>query len=461
MTSQPRIHGRQRGIVLILTMILLVVFASLALSMTTLSDMNLQMADNQRAGACARYAAESGVEVLRYWLSQMTLSGNLDPDDYLAAVHSFLLTDCDLPALPALAGSDITLPMISLDSSSQQTFSAVLALADADTLQLTVTGQYEGITRKIQSDYNFDRRANSVFNFGVASRGPLSISGNILMSGATIAVESNAYIESFSDIQALSIIGNSQIGGDVSICNSLAVVDLQGGKAGIGGETGQTAIDEHVELGVPPVEFPEPLTKMYDSYTIANVMDATTDTSADASYDNLRIPAGLNPHFSGDVTLRGVIFVETPNVVTFSGNVDMTAIIVGDGDLTDNSGTNQINITGNVTSSPVSDLPDEAKFDGLHDEIGTFIMAPGFAVSMGGSFATVSGSIAGNGISFFGNAGGTINGSVLNYSDTPMELSGNSDLIFNRSGLVGIPAGFLPYVVLYYDASSYREVITN
>ncbi len=263
-------------------------------------------------------------------------------------------------------------------------------------------------------------------------------------------------------ILALSIIGNSQIGGDVSICNSLAVVDLQGGKAGIGGETGQTAIDEHVELGVPQVEFPEPITSMYDDYApIANAMDATTDTSADASYDNLRIPAGLNPHFSGNVALRGVIFIETPNVVTFTGNVDMTAIIVGDGDWTDNSGTNQINITGNVNSLPISDLPDEAKFDGLHDEIGTFIMAPGFSVSMGGSFATVSGSIAGNGISFFGNAGGTIKGSVINYSDEPMELSGNSDLLFNRSGLDKVPAGFLPYVVLYYDASSYREVITN
>ncbi len=458
MTRQLRVQGRQRGIVLILTMILLVVFASLAVAMTSLSDMNLQMAENQRAGACARYAAESGVEVLRYWLSQITLSGNLDPDDYLTSVHAFLQTDCNLPSLPSLAASAITLPMVSLGTESQQTFSALLSLIDTDTLQMTVTGQYNGITRTIQTDYNFDSRANSVFNYGVASRGPVSISGNILMSGATIAVESNAYIESLSNILALEIIGNSQIGGEVSICNSLAIVDLQGGQAGIGGDTGQTAIDEHVELGVPQVEFPEPITSMYESYA-SNTMDANTDTSADASYDNLLIPAGLNPSFSGDVTLRGVIFIETPNVVTFTGNVDMTAIMVGDGDWTDNSGTNQINITGNVSSQVISDLPDEAQFSGLHDELGTFIMAPGFAVSMGGNFSTIVGSIAANGISFYGNAGGTVNGSVINYSDKPMELSGNSDLLFNRSGLDGIPAGFLPQVVLYYDATSYRELV--
>ena len=199
---------------------------------------------------------------------------------------------------------------------------------------------------------------------------------------------------------------------------------------------------------------------VYESYAI-NTMDANTDTTANASYDNLRIPAGTNPHFSGNVILRGVIFIETPNVVTITGNADITGIIVGDGDWTDNSATNQINITGNVSSLPITELPHEAQFEGLHDETGTFIMAPGFAVSMGGSFSSVAGSIAANGVSFFGNAGGTVNGSVVNYSDQEMTLTGNSDLLFNRSGLDEIPAGFMPQVVLYYDTTSYREVIAN
>jgi len=460
MASQLRIHRRQRGIVLILTMILLVVFASLAVSMTTLSDMNLQMADNQRGGDSARYAAESGVEVLRYWLSQVTLSGNLAEEDYLTAVHSFLQTDCNLPSLPALAASTITLPVVSLDSASQQAFSAILSLVDANTLQLTVTGQYDGITRTIQTDYDFDNRANSVFNYGVASRGALELQGNILMTGANIAIESNAYIESFNSILALDIIGNSQIGGSVKIANPLATVSIQGGQAGVGGETGQDAIDNHVEIGVPPTEFPEPVPSMFESYA-TNIMDANMDTSADASYDNLRIPAGLNPHFSGNVELRGVIFIETPNVVTFTGSVDITGMIVGDGDWTDNSATNEINLIGNVTGSSVANLPAESQFNGLHDQTGTFIMAPGFAVSLQGNSSLVSGSIAANGVSFLGNAGGTINGSVINYSDEPMIISGNSDLFFNRSGLDEIPAGFLPHVVLYYDATSYREVIAN
>ena len=106
---------------------------------------------------------------------------------------------------------------------------------------------------------------------------------------------------------------------------------------------------------------------------------------------------------------------------------------------------------------PVSVLPNTEQFTGLHDETGTFVIAPGFHVSFGGSFTTLSGAIAANGIEFFGNAGGIIKGSIINYSDTPMTLSGNSDLLFNRSGIDSVPAGFVPEIVLHYSAESYSE----
>jgi hypothetical protein len=50
-----------------------------------------------------------------------------------------------------------------------------------------------------------------------------------------------------------------------------------------------------------------------------------------------------------------------------------------------------------------------------------------------------------------------VNGSIINYSQTPMTLGGNSDLFFNRSGIDSVPAGFVPEVVLYYSAESYSE----
>jgi len=164
------------------------------------------------------------------------------------------------------------------------------------------------------------------------------------------------------------------------------------------------------------------------------------------------------------VTLKGVVFIEVPNVVTFTGNTDITGIIVGNGDLNDNSGTNQIVFLGTVTSYPVTNLPYEPQFEHpdadrwLQDEAGTFLMAPGFAASFGGDFETLNGAIAANGIEFFGNAGGTIDGSVINYSPNAMTLSGNNDLYFNCSA-TEMPAGFEMDIVLYYDSSSYSEVV--
>ncbi|MCK5173706.1 MAG: hypothetical protein KAR47_09965, partial [Planctomycetes bacterium] len=219
------------------------------------------------------------------------------------------------------------------------------------------------------------------------------------------------------------------------------------------------AIDNHVFTGVPPTEFPLPNSGHFEQYVGDEVIDIDTDVSSDATYSNIRIAAGTNPVFSGNVILEGIVFIESPNVVTFTGSTNVTGIIVGDGDVTDNSGENLLTFLGNVSSASVADLPDEDNFEAMQDETGTFVMAPGFNVSFGGNFGTLNGAIAANGIQFFGNAGGTIAGSVLNYSDTPMTLGGNSDLYFNRSGITEVPAGFEPEIILHYDSTSYNETV--
>lgn len=87
------------------------------------------------------------------------------------------------------------------------------------------------------------------------------------------------------------------------------------------------------------------------------------------------------------------------------------------------------------------------------------MVAPGFGVSFGGNFHTVNGVIASTGVKFYGNAGGQINGSIINYDpEGQMSLTGNSDLAFNRSGTSQNPAGFQPQMLLQYQPSSYTEV---
>lgn len=448
---------RNRGAAFVVAMIFVLVFSALAVSMATLSGTNLQIAENQRKGDCARASAESGVEIIRFWLNRFSVAGATDPSLVLnelsspASVHSlpYDLTEQGITNITtSYDGTTLTIPSVTLDSENSKSFSAVITQLDADTLQMDVTGVYKTMTRTIRANYDFGVRIHTVFDYGVATKGPLHLAGNIELEGANVTVESDVYIVSENSLLALEIIGNSSIAGDVHIGNPLATYDLQGGQASVGGETLPEA-DDHIITGYGEVEFPVPNPDYFEHYVVEDI------NLAETTFTNVRIPPNTNPSFGGGVTMYGVVFIETPNLVTFTGHVTITGIIVGDGDVTDDSGTNRIDFLGTVSSNPVDDLP--GSFGELKNETGTFLMAPGFSLSFSGDFETINGAIAANGITFSGNAGGIIEGSVLNYSDTPMDLSGNNSLVFNRYADTEIPAGFEPEIVLKYDHTSYSE----
>ena len=450
-------HRKVRhGAALIIAMVFLVLFSTLAVSLVSLCDTNVQIAGNQHKVGLARSSAHSGLETCRYWLESefIFMSGNTQPAGRFACLADKMSDEGAPVDLTYDEGEVVAVSMAltTFDSAAGQAFTAVLQpTADLDILQLDVTGTGLGLERKIRVQYKFGTRAHSVFDYGVATKGPLSLSGNIELSGYNISVESDVYIESLNQNEALSIIGNSQIAGDVKIVNPDGYADLQGGKAAIGGETVPEAYD-HVEAGVPPTEFPLPMPNYFSHYVQGDIdMNDTVHT-------NVRIPPNTNPTFSGGEEFRGVLFIDVPNVVSFAGHVTITGIIVGNGSHTDNSATNRIDFQGTVDSYPVTDLPDTADFHDLRNETGTFLMSPGFAVSFGGDFETLNGAIAANGVDFYGNAGGVINGSVVNYSDAPMTFSGNSDLVFNRTGITEVPAGFGPEIIMHYIPQSYEEV---
>jgi len=460
--SKQFVYLKQRGAVLLISMIFIIVFSALAVSMATLSGTNVQIADNQRKADGARSCAESGLQVVRYWLNRVSIPGTTAQSQRFAqtatSLRNVMAASGNTNITTSYDGSRITIPPVTLNYARQQSFSAVITQIDADTLQLDITGAYGSLSRTIRTNYKFGTRSHSAFDFGVASKGPLSLAGNVDLEGANVSVEASVYIESNNSNLALSVIGSSTIAGDVSIVNPIANVLLQGGKAGIGGETGQAAIDHHVFLGAPPTDFPTPNPNYFRHYA-TNVINSTTNIPSGATFENARIVSGTNPTFTNQVTLKGVTFIETPNVVTFAGSATIIGIIVGDGDPEDDSGTNQIIFHGNVNSQPVTNLPNEERFADIKTETGTFVMAPGFSTSFGGNFHTLNGVIAASGIKFYGNAGGTVNGSIINYSDEAMTLTGNSDLYFNRSGTDHVPAGFIPEIVLQYAPSSYSEVV--
>lgn len=462
MNSIKQFMCRKRGgVALIISFVFVLIFSVLAVCLATMSGTNVQISENQRKSNRALTSAQSGHEFLRFWLTRIHMPGTITPNDRFSETVDYVEADLATAGIGITrtndgGGSPIIMDIdnVTTNSTLGQYFSAQIQPINIDILQMDVTGTAGNVKQIIRVNYNFGTRAHKIFDYGIATKGPLNLSGNIDLTGENVIVDSSVYIESDVSVETLAIIGNSQIAGECYFSNPDADIYLQGGQASIGGETGDAALD-HCHIVDDPVGFPVPIPGYFGQY-VQNTFDPNNILT---EYENVKIPFGTNPVFSADTTFKGVVYIEVPNLVRFEGHVDITGIIVGDGDLNDDSGTNRIDFLGTVSSHPVTDLPEtEPQFEQLRNETGTFLMAPGFGVSFGGNFDTLNGCIAANGVNFFGDAGGAIDGSILNYSDTTMELEGNSDLFFFRSGTTEVPAGFGPEIILHYDPLSYREV---
>ncbi|MHC4131683.1 MAG: pilus assembly PilX family protein [Planctomycetota bacterium] len=461
-TTRKVTVGRRRGAVLLLSMIFVMIFSALAVSFAAFSGANVQLATNQQKVSQALATAESGLEVTRYWLDGIYVPSIVAESQRFQYISDYFQGGLDYYGItnivPTYSTEQIVIPAVTIDSTKNLTFEAIVDKISNDVLQLEVTGHYGNINRKIRVQYGFYQRGNPIFDYGIASKGPLALEGKVDLSGANVAVESSVYIEAIGEPTALTLEGACSIAGDVSIVDPDAAV-IVGDTSSIGGETGQAAIDNHVFRNAPPADFPVPNPGYFEQYIEdGNDHVITGDVASNITIQNVRIPPNTNPTFSGNVTIRGVIYIEQPNTVTFTGDVDIIGMIVADGNYEAPLAENSITFEGSVFTQSIENLPATEEFSALKEEKGTFMMAPGFSVNMGGSFETINGTICANGINFYGQAGGIIEGSVINYSDTPMTLSGNSDLIFNRSGTIEVPAGFEPELRLDYNPDSYSEV---
>jgi type II secretory pathway pseudopilin PulG len=63
-----------QGSALVLSLVFIAVFASLATALLAVSGASVQLAENLRKADATRASAESGLEVMRYWLSQIVLT---------------------------------------------------------------------------------------------------------------------------------------------------------------------------------------------------------------------------------------------------------------------------------------------------------------------------------------------------------------------------------------------------
>ncbi|MDI6450606.1 pilus assembly PilX N-terminal domain-containing protein [Anaerobaca lacustris] len=454
----------RRGSALVLSLLFLTVLSAMAIAMATISGANVQVAHNQRQGGWALAGAHSGLEVLRYYLKDVSVPIGA-PQDRLAAIAGELQEMfADVQNISVSYSADtltMTFAPVTLDAEVDQRFAATVtygAHADGtpnyDALDVTITGSGGQATKRIGVCYSLRDIGNPIFDYGIATRGPLKTQGNVDIETFNETFSANIYIESLNSNLALEMIGKSSIGGTVTIANGAANVDIANSSTVLGAK-GSNAI-QHITIGADACTFPVPNPSEFLGYVTTTFQ--TGDPTSNTTLTNVEIPADTNPQFTGNTTINGVMYIRQPNTVRFVGNATINGIIVAEGQLETPSELNHLDFGGTVISNDVSTLSAE-EFGALTEQTGTFIVAPGFSVSFGGNASMINGVIAASGVEFYGHAGGTVNGSIINYSDDRMDLAGNTDLVFNRSGRDKIPAGFEPQTTLEFVPASYQEYL--
>ncbi|MBN2315715.1 MAG: pilus assembly PilX N-terminal domain-containing protein [Sedimentisphaerales bacterium] len=458
MSRNKRASRRYRASVLIISMIFTLIFSALAMSMASMSGANVQIASNLHNINAALASAQSGQEVMRYWFSDLLISSSTPVSEYLPAIIASLQTNLSHAQIYNITlQNDGSISSVVLDSTEGLCFDSQIQIApggDPTILLCSVTGHSGTISRTITVAYSVKPYEFPIFNFGLATKGPLDFPNNPTVTAVNSAWEADMFVESSGDSTAVYVGGNTNFDGEVNIGNTLANVDFVG-DVNIAGDYDQTAIDNHVHIGVDSPEFPAPDTDRFIPYATGSIIDSSTDLSANNTLVNCTIAAGTNPVFPKSVTIQGVLFIESPNKVTFSNNVDLQGLIVADGNVVNSDPSSRsITFMGNFCSGP---YPTGSEFDAIRQEEGSSILAPGFFTSFGGNFSTLEGVVAVSGVQFTGNMDAQIKGTIINYSNSSTLVEGNVIMNFDREGSTKIPAGFDLYRELDYDPSTYSE----
>ena len=462
--SKQLIRCKKYGAVLVISLIFIVIFSALAVSLASTSTANVQIANNYIKADRARAAAESGLEIIRYWIAKEpnTIPSEIELSMKMQAIQSNLKNKLNGATNIPISDVDpsnntVTIQPVILNTNPVQNFGVVFSLADSGKkLRARITGTYSDASKQIIVDYNVVPNAlnsKGVFGYGVATKGTMSMKGQANIADVNITVKSGVYIEGDGTASdAFSSTSNTSVAGDVSIADPYATVSVGGSVGGVQGGVG------HVHIGVPEVDFPTPDPQHFLKYATVQAIDPKQATVL----SNIIIEPNTNPTFAKNITINGVLYIQPPNQVHFSGKVTVNGIIAGAGIENGHNGTSGLTFSGQVTSNDVSVLPDSYGAL-LKQETGTFICAPGFQLAFTGQDLNMGGAIAGNSISFSGQAGGIVKNSIINYSKDPdsMTMVGQGTLTFNRSDCSKPAAGFdpqLPDERLDFMPDSYSEI---
>jgi len=455
---RPRVRHRQEGIAWVLAILCLVLLSGLAAAMLMQTSAGVQISSNHGHVARALLAAESGLSFMLQQLDTLQLSPDTTPDTFTANLRDALdsrFSRTELlngSAIEVIGGTVVVPEIICSDGAFQSSFE----LVSPERARIRVRGRHDEVTRTIAMEFAVVRRMSAVFDYGLASRGQVTISGNTSIRGVNDPNEASVLSVTSSNPDAIRIDGSVTIDGDLAVSAEASYVSISGSPT-IAGSSDPAVIAEHIHTGAEAPVFPAPNTAQFAELPTQTIDGNTDLNSQDLVLNNICIKAGTNPTFTRDVTLNGIVLVESPNIVRFEGKARLNGMLVTEeGDQPIESC--QIHFAGHVEAREVETLPSLPEYEAIKEYTGTFILAPGFGVTFAGNVSAINGTIAADQLTFTGTAEGLVKGAVIGLKDLPTSLSGNVEIRVDRSGSDPNPAGFIQPVGLSPEFDSYVEI---
>jgi hypothetical protein len=454
--------ARRRGIASLLAMLYMIIFSTLALGFYAAVTMASQLAHNDEKAMNAQIATESGLAFITYQLSRVSVPGSTPPNQMMQEVYNDLVTQQATSGNLSgrgigLVGSTIFFPagttdFVALDDLGAG-FRAEISDAGDGFLKVKVQGRYRGtsISRAIEMYFESVTRSTKVFDYGIVTRGPISVGGGGVIGGGGVAADGTVLSMSASSTPIM-LSGTSGIAGNVYMTNPNGNVSISGGGVSIAGETSPALRAQHIFRGVEPPELPEVDSNVFLPFA------TNTYKPGQKVYQNVIVPPNTNPTFNGDTEVQGVMYIKWPNKITFNSKAVIRGTIVVENGATP-SKNNAIAFGGGVeaygvNTVPTTDLPADAP---VRKILGSTLLAPGFSVSLAGTSGSIGGIMLANSFEFVGGSGGVINGTFIGLGDVEMKFTGGASIARTKPN-GPIPVGLLFSKTFKPQPSTYMEV---
>ena len=487
-------RSRRRGSASLLAMLYLFIFAALALGFYAQTNVAANISQNEVVGAQALSAAESGMAFMRYQLTKVETQ-HLPESEMLVELANELSRLLDgtgnlenglLEVGMTDGGDAIVIPrdnnaLINLGNGSgfrtkitRSGRNFVVKVAGS-TLGTNNFGERKKMRKGIEYVFGPVQIKAPLFDYGVGGRGQVHIDGKgQIRGGSNPSFGSVLTVSTLNP--AVTMTGDSGvISGQVFYTNPTATFSYATMASIAGGNTAAHRAANTIHRPRPAgtehyaewPEFPKIDTSVYLPYVKRDwsLLSGTT-------LKNIRIPAlsgtPLAPlKFGSHTTVEGVCYIESPNHVIFEGGCTIRGVIVGPvaptGTLTDNV----IEFKGSSTAydmatlSSVYDMTvaaNSAEFPpSLLQLTGSSVLAPKFHVKFTGGYASVSGTIVSDQLSFTGGAGGNITGYVFGLSNQKLYVGGSGVIQLEKPATSLWPAGVYFRSSYAPQPKTYRE----